>query len=271
MRSVVFVAFVVIAAIVVVRARETDTRGSRVIRFAIHSSLVHQTLQETAVIPPGGASSRRPLLVFLHGKGEDQDSNLSGQLFAALASLGARAPDVVFPDGGEDSYWHDRRDGAWGSYVMREVIPQAIRRLHADPRRIAIGGLSMGGFGAYDLAARYPGKFCAVGGDSAALWVSPGESAPGAFDSAEDFSRHDVIGMARSARSPYKGASLWLDVGTKDPFLLADTTLVEALRSRGRSVEFHVWPGGHDQAYWRSHWTSYLTFYANALTTCHPD
>jgi S-formylglutathione hydrolase FrmB len=63
----------------------------------------------------------------------------------------------VFPYGGEDSYWHDRASGEWGEYVMREVIPEAVRRMHADPRRIAIGGLSMGGFGSYDLGLAHPG------------------------------------------------------------------------------------------------------------------
>jgi enterochelin esterase-like enzyme len=208
------------------------------------------------------------LLVFLHGKGEDQESNLDDALFAALAKLGARAPDIVFPDGGEDSYWHDRDDGAWAQYVMREVIPRAEQRLHSDPRRVAIGGLSMGGFGAYDLALHNPGRFCAVGADSAALWVSGGESAQGAFDNAEDFARNDVIGSVRSASDPYPGARLWLDVGSEDPFLSADSTLARLLREKGLTLEFHVWPGGHDQSYWSAHWQDYLSFYASALARC---
>jgi len=158
----------------------------------------------------------RPLLVFLHGKGEDQDSNLDDAMFAALARLGSRAPDVVFPYGGADSYWHDRAGGAWGSFVVNEVIAQALSRLHADPKRVAIGGISMGGFGALDIARVHPGRFCAVGAHSAALWVSGGESAPGAFDDAQDFARHDVIAAAR-AGDPYRGAAVWIDVGTDDP------------------------------------------------------
>ncbi len=246
----------------------TATHGARVVHFTLDSGLVHRTLRETAVIPSGSSSGPRPLLVFLHGKGEDEDSNLSGEMFAALARLGSRAPLVVFPDGGEDSYWHDRREGAWGRYVMDEVIPEAVRRLRADPRRIAIGGLSMGGFGAYDLARLHPDRFCAVGGDSAALWSSGGESAPGAFDSGEDFARHDVIGAARTDADPYPGAALWLDVGREDPFRAADTTLAQLLRSHRRSVQFHIWPGAHEQSYWRSHWGSYLGFYADALAHC---
>jgi len=246
------------------------TRGARVVRFTINSPLVHQVLPVAAVIPGGATGSRRPLLVFLHGKGGDQNSSINDQLFAALARLGERAPDVVFPYGGADSYWHDRAGGAWGSYVLREVIPQAISRLHADGARVAIGGVSMGGFGALNIARLDPGRFCAVGGHSAALWLSGGESAAGAFDNAEDFARNDVIAAAR-IHDPYRGLAVWLDVGSEDPFRAADTTLAELLRAHGSPVHFHVWPGSHNLDYWNSHWSDYLQFYATALANCARD
>jgi S-formylglutathione hydrolase FrmB len=246
----------------------TNTHGARLLRYTIDSGRVHQSLAQVAVIPSGSSTSPRPLLVFLHGKGENQESNLTSQMFAALQELGPQAPDIVFPYGGEDSYWHDRQDGAWAQYVMREVIPQAERRLHSDPRRVAIGGLSMGGFGAYDLARLHPGRFCAVGGDSPAIWENGGESAQGAFDNAEDFDRNDLIGAARSSRNPYPGASLWIDVGSEDPFRRADSTFAYILKEKGLALQFHVWPGGHNQEYWSSHWASYLRFYANALAHC---
>ena len=247
----------------------SGTDGARVIRYTINSPLVHARLPQTAVIPPVGPSSGRALLVFLHGKGEGAESNLVSGLYAELRKLGSRAPDVVFPYGGEDSYWHDRSDGAWGEYVIREVIPDALTRLHADPARVAIGGLSMGGFGSYDLALSHPGRFCAVGGDSAALWRSGAESAAGAFDSAEDFERNNVIGAARSGGGAYRGVALWLDVGSEDPFRSADTELAQLLRSDGLAIRFRVWPGRHEPAYWDSHWNSYLAFYAAALAHCH--
>jgi len=106
-----------------------------------------------------------------------------------------------------------------------------------------------------------------VGGHSPALWVSGGESAAGAFDDAEDFARNDVIGAAR-ARDPYRGMSVWIDVGTDDPFRVADTDLAVALRRHGQPVAFHVWPGSHTGSYWSSHWDSYLRFYAGALGRC---
>jgi S-formylglutathione hydrolase FrmB len=224
-----------------VRALRTNTHGAHVVRFTINGPLVHQSLSVAAVVPAGSSGAHRPVLVFLHGKGQD---------------------------GGDDSYWHDRRDGRWGSYVMRQVIPQALARLGADPSRVAIGGISMGGFGALDLARLHRQRFCAVGGHSAAVWVAGGQTAAGAFDDARDFDRNSVIAASRSG-DPYRSMRVWLDVGSNDPFRVADTTLARAIKAHGGSVEFHVWPGGHDQSYWESHWNDYLRFYANALADCH--
>ena len=125
----------------------------------------------------------------------------------------------------------------------------------------------MGGFGALNLARLHPGRFCAVGGHSAALWESGGESAAGAFDNAQDFDRNDVIAAARG-HNLYPGMAVWIDVGTEDPFRAADTTLARLLRADGSPVQFHVWAGAHDQSYWNSHWNSYLRFYAAALAGC---
>jgi len=263
----ILAAAALIAPLVLPALATTSTDGATIVRFTIDSRLVHATMQVAAVVPAGTTAAPRPLLVFLHGFGGNQDSSLVGPMFAALAKLGSRAPDIVFPYGGADSYWHDRADGAWGSYVIREVIPQALSRLHADPRRIAIGGISMGGFGALDIARQQPGRFCAVGGHSAALFLAGADSAAGAFDNAEDFARHDVIGAARG-HDPYGNTPVWLDVGTEDPFRAADATLADELRADGDPVQFHVWPGAHDQAYWNSHWDSYLGFYAAALASC---
>ncbi len=97
---------------------------------------------------------------------------------------------------------------------MNEVIPLVVRRFGIDPQRLAIGGISMGGFGAYDLALKYPGRFCAVGGHSPALWFDGSETAPGAFDSAADFERNDVIEMVQRDPDAFRDARVWNDHGS---------------------------------------------------------
>jgi enterochelin esterase-like enzyme len=233
-------------------------------RYEVDSRYAHRSLRQVAVLPPGEPSGR-PLLVFLHGRGaRGEESNANRAFLSALAAQGSRAPAVVFPSGAVASYWHRRRSGDWARYVLDEVIPEAVRRLHADGSRVAIGGISMGGYGAFEIARQRPGRFCAVGGHSAATWLRAGDSAPGAFDDAADFGRHDVIGLARARGArPWRGARLWLDGGAADPFRASDAVLARAL-----GIRFRVWAGGHDGAYWGRHYRDYLRFYARALADC---
>jgi poly(3-hydroxybutyrate) depolymerase len=245
-----------------------DRRGAQERRFTVHSRFVGRDLEEVAAVPAGASGSRRPLLVFLHGRGGHPGDFFSDEFYAELARLGSRAPIVVQLDGGNHSYWHDRRGGRWGRYVLREAIPAAVRLLGADGSRVAIGGISMGGYGAFDLARRSSRRFCAVGGHSPAFWLSAGQTAPGAFDDAADFARHDVYGYVRSRRKPFGATPLWIDHGDRDPFSRNDAEIVRALKADGSRLVSHVWPGEHETDYWRAHTAAYLRFYAGALAKC---
>ena len=193
--------------------------------------------------------------MLLHWRGGRPDWLLSNQLFAGLAALGRRAPVVVMPDGGGGSFWHDRRGGRWASYVVDEVVPTAVRRFGVDPRRVAIGGTSMGGFGALDIARLWPGRFCAVGAHSPAIFPSARSMMPGSFDSAADFARHDLLAL----RPSYGRTPVWIDVGNEDRFRAADVRF-----ARGLGLRAHVWAGKHGSNYWRAHMARYLSFYANS-------
>lgn len=243
-----------------------QTFGTRIVRFDIHSRLLGRTLGQIG-ITPAGPHHRRGLLVFLHGSGGRPDDLLWDETLRALRGLGRRAPDVVFVNGDDHSYYHDRSDGPWGSYVLREAVPAAVRELGADSRRVAIGGISMGGFGAFNLARLEPRRFCAVGGHSPALWEAAAATPAGAFDDAADFERNDLFGAAR-AGSPYGNMPVWIDVGASDSLRPADTAFAHLLRADGEHVRFHVWPGEHGSDYWRAHVDAYFRFYAEALAAC---
>jgi S-formylglutathione hydrolase FrmB len=264
-----------------------DTYGARVIHFTIANG--GRILPEVAVIPAGSAPHPRPLLVLLHELIGDPSSTLTQAVFATLSQLGPEAPDIVSPYSPADSYWHDRAGlppnyetgGDWGSYVISQVIPRAIALLHADPRRIAIAGNSMGGFGALDIARLHPGVFCAVAAHSPALFASYSSSAPtnatltndtisepGNFDNAADFARHNLLRIAALSTDLYGHTPVWIDAGSRDPHVAADRKLADLLREHGTRVQFHIWPGGHENAYWNSHQGDYFRFYAAALASC---
>ena len=88
-----------------------------------------------------------------------------------------------------------------------------------------------------------------------------GETAAGAFDDAEDFSRHDLIGLARARRLYF--VPIWIDVGRSDPFARADETLARELRQDGEGVNFHLHAGGHSG--WAERKPTYLRWYASRL------
>lgn len=202
-----------------------------------------------------------PLLVLLHQRGGTPKEILWPELVGALEALGEDAPAILLVDGGDHSYYHDRKDFDWGTHILEDAIPAARERLKTDPRREAIGGFSMGGFGALDLARQR--RFCSVGAHSPALWEGGGQTPEGAFDDVEDFERHDVLEAARTDPRLFRGARLWLDVGRDDPFRRTTTLL-------GSLVDTQVFtpPGDHSTRYWRSHVDGYLFFYAETLKEC---
>jgi pimeloyl-ACP methyl ester carboxylesterase len=218
--------------------RYHSTLGTRIVHFG----------KTTAVVPPRHG---RLLIVLLHGRGSHPSQFTSDNFFRALDKPGS--PVVVMPSGGDHSYWHDRRDGNWADAVL-DTIADARHRFHTTGK-VAIGGISMGGYGALHIASLRPQEFCAAGGHSAAVWTSASATAPGAFDDAEDYARNDIFAEAPRL----KGVRVWLDNGDRDPFRDADAQLARTLH-----ITQHVWPGGHTATYWDAHITQYLRFYEAA-------
>jgi enterochelin esterase-like enzyme len=246
--------------------RPTDVERTRTDRYAIDSTAADRELVQTVVLPRGDLAGR-PLLIFLTGKNQDPTQIGGDAMRAAVGRLGDRAPVVVLPANDGGSYWHDRRSGRWRGYVLDEAIPAALRRYDLDGSRVAIGGISMGGAGAFSIAARSERPFCAVGGHSAAFWSSPDQSAPGAYDDAEDFRRNEPTAPILSGRMRY-GVPLWLDVGRSDPFVVTNRRVADALRRNGEQVTARFPEGEHDGAYWRRQIADWMTFYARALADC---
>jgi S-formylglutathione hydrolase FrmB len=75
---------------------------------------------------------------------------------------------VVSPDGGAGSFYSNAnfplpgREAAWESFIIDQVLPFVHANFRTSPDRMAIGGLSMGGWGALALGQRYWGHFRSV-------------------------------------------------------------------------------------------------------------
>lgn len=246
-----------------------NSRGTKRETISFQSKAVGRQLTYDVILPPDHEKSqKRAMLVLLHGRGASATGLSPKALIKAVGDAGPNAPIVVLPYGGAASYFHNRADGRWADYITREVIPRAAREFGGDRRRVAVGGMSMGGYGAFNLVRAHPGRFCALGGHSPALWQTGGESAAGAFDNAEDFAANDVIAAARNGSPAYRDIPIWIDAGDEDPFRPGITAMASALRSNGADLTEKTWPGGHTYEYWSSHFPAYMKFYVNALSNC---
>ncbi|MBS9532489.1 alpha/beta hydrolase [Mycobacterium sp. M1] len=210
--------------------------------------------------PPGQTGALRPLIL-LHGKGSDAGTVMAGGVEHGLAeAVDAGLPPfaAVAVDGG-GGYWHQRASGDdAGAMVTDELLP-LLADQGLDTSRVAFLGWSMGGYGALllggRLGARRTAAICAV---SPALWLSPGATAPGAFDGASDFEANSVFGMPALASIPIR-----VDCGDSDPFYSATKAFIAQLPhppAGGFS------PGGHDGAYWSSQLPAEIAWIAPLLT-----
>jgi S-formylglutathione hydrolase FrmB len=124
------------------------------------------------VIHPDVGEEPFPVLMQLHGYSDDSFSWLYN---ANLVRHVAPYPlIVVLPDGGTARYLnlpeHDRYGRQRYEDLLLRDIPAQVERLFAvRPGPWAIGGLSMGGFGALRLGMKYPERFASIWALSAGL------------------------------------------------------------------------------------------------------
>ena len=116
------------------------------------------------------STGRYPVLYLLHGYTGDNSNwtlltNLSG--YAGRYRL-----IIVMPDGSNGWYVNSATDpkAKFEDYIIKDIIPYVEKHYRTIPlrRARAIGGLSMGGYGAMFLGLKHPDLFAAVGALSGA-------------------------------------------------------------------------------------------------------
>ncbi|MEO0339504.1 MAG: phospholipase [Bacteroidota bacterium] len=149
-----------------------------------------------------------PVLFFLHGAGERGDDNElqlvhGSKLFLEAENRKKYNAFVIFPQCAKDSYWaeidrtEDRKHWEFPLkstpsptvMAVMEFFDEMVKTLPIDTRRQYLGGLSMGGFGTFEVLARMPRRFAAafpicgggnplyapIYGYSTPLWVFHGD------------------------------------------------------------------------------------------------
>ena len=174
-----------------------------------------------------------PLILYLHGAGgagadnrkQISGGNVLGTHVWTEPSMQKRHPAFVLaPQIPEGLRWHSPSDEPTPHVkALRQLLDRLLAELPIDTRRIYLVGQSLGGYGAWDLIARYPEVFAAAvplcgGGDP------------------------KRIGTA-------KEVPVWAFHGAKDKTVLVARSreMVDALRAVNSSVRYTEYPNvGHD-------------------------
>ena len=156
-----------------------------------------------------------PVMLFLHGAGErGDDLNLVKKHGPPkLIEAGKEFPFIVVsPQCPSSSWWPEQVDALVG------LLDDIESKYAVDRDREYVTGLSMGGFGTWALATRYPGRFAALapicgGGD------------------------RFLVGRL-------KNVPVWVFHGAKDSTvpLQSSTEMVEGLKRAGGDVQLTVYP-----------------------------
>jgi len=118
------------------------------------------TLNYLVYLPPEYNTSEEtkwPLILFLHGAGERGDS---------LNRVKKHGPPKLVEEGKDFEFiiispqcparqW-------WSAELLNRLLDEVIGKYRVDEERIYVTGLSMGGFGTWDLASEYPQRFAAI-------------------------------------------------------------------------------------------------------------
>jgi predicted peptidase len=191
-------------------------------------------------------STTYPLVIFLHGAGErgnDNEKNIK-HIKDAFTNNGNRMKFpcfVVAPQCSEKLKWIEAYNTALSAKPAKpmqqfiNLLENILKEYPIDKSRIYITGVSMGGYGTWDLIARYPNKFAAAvpicgGGDentASKIKHIPIWAFHGAIDDTvpPEKSRSMIKALQNAGGSP--GYTEYPDVGHpswvhayKDPFLM---------------------------------------------------
>lgn len=105
---------------------------------------------------PQNTKTKKPLIVFLHGSGERGND---------LEKLKVHGPLKYIKSNELDSYILAPQcveNGNWEAESLYQLIQKICKENNIDTNRIYLTGLSMGGWGAWDLALAHPELFAAL-------------------------------------------------------------------------------------------------------------
>jgi enterochelin esterase-like enzyme len=225
-------------------------------------------------VPPGIEDINNcPLVILLHGVyGSSWSWALSGGVHLSVLQMIrkklippmiiAMPSDGLWGDGSAYLPHHNFNFEKWIAEDVSAVIKKCIPAV-TNSSKIFIGGLSMGGFGAFKIGAKYHDTFTAIAAHSSItsleqmkLFVEEDVS----NYSQEDKSEEDVLATLLKYKDHLPPVSF--DCGINDSLLEDNRTLHRQLQENNIVHEYEEYEGGHEWDYWKEHVIDSILFFS---------
>jgi enterochelin esterase-like enzyme len=158
---------------------------------------------------------------------------------------------------------HDQNFEQWICEDMLQCIEAMFSSAGAD---FLLAGLSMGGYGALRIGAKYPARFVGISAHSAITVADQFRSFVRDLGLFQRLGGQEVDPLCWLDRNRTQLPPIRFDCGRQDALLAGNEALHRSLTRRGIPHSFDVFPGGHDWSYWRKHVEDTLLFLEKILS-----
>lgn len=228
-----------------------------------YSKALQREMPYRVVMPSGDTSGRKLKTVYmLHGGGGNFRDWTN---YSDVSKYAEHGFILVMPEGNSSYYVNaaGRPQDRYEDYVVKDLIEDVESKSPAMGSREgrAIVGVSMGGFGAVNLALHHPELFAFAGGISAALDVP---TRPFSIKRLEQWRRFRTIfgpwdGPVQKGNDPFllvrsadtqNAPYFFLTCGEQEGLLGPNRRFASLLEGRHFRYEFHTTPGDHNWKQW---------------------
>lgn len=216
-----------------------------------------------------------PILFFLGGKDISiHDFSILLNMEEALNALNPEQPIAVCCIDGNNSWYCNHYDATlyWEEIFITDFLRQFFQLYPISPISTAIGGFSMGGFGAMRLGLRYSNIFQIIGSHSASLRFED-EMTPDLLseriDLANAFGNIPYYMQIHPLNYVYSGQHrhqhIRMDCGKSDYHISNNLRFYSLVKDFLPDIELHVQQGKHCMKYWKEKLPEYLDYYQKTL------
>ena len=268
---------------------DCDALRSQILGRAVHYCVMLPADYDASTT--AHSSKAYPVLYFLHGLGDNEQSLFKGGGWGLIEDLRQQHKIsnflIVAPEGMR-SFYINSADGKlpYSDFFLREFIPfiESKYAVWRERQARAVTGLSMGGYGALRFAFAHPELFSAVSAQGAALITDSPQELNLALRSggpvgrllgtvfgnpidAIHWNENNPFVLARQNKNAIARLAIYFNCGEEDDygFERGAEALDRELRSQGIKHEFHLYPGNHSAAFFLGHLGATMEFHSRAF------